>query len=70
MIKGIILFTINTIIIVFVQNLFQVANEEDLEVKKNVCRALVMLLEVGAVDLLPHMQNIISVCNYNFTQYM
>lgn len=43
------------------QNLFQVANEQDNEVKKNVCRAFVMLLEVKAFELLPHMQNIITV---------
>ena len=43
------------------QNLFQVATDEDLEVRKHVCRALVMLLEVRAVDLLPHMPYIIEV---------
>ena len=49
-----------------------------MDVKKNVCRALVMLLEVRATDLLPHMQPIIEVSSsylfkqeFNFfSQYM
>ena len=34
------------------QNLFFLANDEDPEVRKNVCRAIVMLLEVGILNLL------------------
>ena len=30
----------------FIQNLFYLANDDDPEVRKNVCRAIVMLLEV------------------------
>ena len=30
----------------FIQNLFFLASDEDPEVRKNVCRAIVMLLEV------------------------
>ena len=45
----------------FFQNLFALAGDEDPEVRKNVCRALVMLLEVRSDQLLPHMNNIIEV---------
>lgn len=44
-----------------VQNLFALATDEEPEVRKNVCRALVMLLEVRLDRLLPHMHNIIEV---------
>lgn len=43
------------------QNLFALATDEESEVRKNVCRALVMLLEVRLDRLLPHMHNIIEV---------
>ena len=43
------------------QNLFALATDEESEVRKNVCRALVMLLEVRMDRLLPHMHNIIEV---------
>ena len=43
------------------QNLFALAADEDPEVRKNVCRALVMLLEVRSDQLVPHMNNIIEV---------
>ena len=46
------------------QNLFALAADEDPEVRKNVCRALVMLLEVRSDQLLPHMNNIIEVFLY------
>lgn len=46
---------------VWVQGLFDVAGDDNADVRKNVCRALVMLLEVRASDLLPHMQPIIEV---------
>ncbi|XP_025830663.1 transportin-1 [Agrilus planipennis] len=44
----------------FLTNLFHVATDEDPEVRKNVCRALVMLLEVRMDRLIPHMHNIIE----------
>lgn len=44
------------------QNLFHLATDDDPEVRKNVCRALVMLLEVRMDRLIPHMHNIIEVC--------
>lgn len=43
------------------QGLFEASGDDNAEVRKNVCRALVMLLEVRATDLLPHMQPIIEV---------
>lgn len=43
------------------QGLFEAAADENIDVRKNVCRALVMLLDVRANDLLPHMQAIIEV---------
>ena len=43
------------------QALFSVAGDEDAEVRKNMCHALVMQLEVRANDLLPHMIAIIEV---------
>lgn len=43
------------------QNLFALATDEEPEVRKNVCRALVMLLEVRLDRLLPHMHNIVEV---------
>ena len=44
------------------QGLFAVAGDDNPEVRKNVCRALVMLLDVRANDLLSHMHPIIEVC--------
>jgi hypothetical protein len=44
------------------QNLFHLATDDDPEVRKNVCRALVMLLEVRMDRLIPHIHNIIEVC--------
>uniref|UniRef100_A0A671LKG6 Transportin-1 n=1 Tax=Sinocyclocheilus anshuiensis TaxID=1608454 RepID=A0A671LKG6_9TELE len=44
----------------FIENLFALAGDEEPEVRKNVCRALVMLLEVRLDRLLPHMHNIIE----------
>ena len=43
------------------QGLFEAAGDNNADVRKNVCRALVLLLEVRANDLLPHMQPIIEV---------
>uniref|UniRef100_A0A674NVI9 Transportin-1 n=1 Tax=Takifugu rubripes TaxID=31033 RepID=A0A674NVI9_TAKRU len=39
----------------FIESLFALAADEDSEVRKNVCRALVMLLEVRIDRLIPHM---------------
>ncbi|XP_069803808.1 transportin-2 isoform X2 [Dendropsophus ebraccatus] len=44
----------------FIEHLFALAVDEDPEVRKNVCRALVMLLEVRIDRLLPHMHSIIQ----------
>nr|XP_023678943.1 transportin-1 [Paramormyrops kingsleyae] len=44
----------------FIENLFALAGDEESEVRKNVCRALVMLLEVRMDRLLPHMHNIVE----------
>ncbi|OCT98635.1 transportin 1 S homeolog isoform X1 [Xenopus laevis] len=44
----------------FIENLFALATDEESEVRKNVCRALVMLLEVRMDRLLPHMHNIVE----------
>jgi len=46
----------------YFQNLFHLATDDDPEVRKNVCRALVMLLEVRMDRLIPHIHNIIEVC--------
>jgi len=43
------------------QSLFFLADDEDLEVRKHVCRALVMLAEVRMDRLMPHMANIVQV---------
>lgn len=42
------------------QNLFHVATDDDSEVRKNVCRALVMLLEVRMDRLISQIDNIIE----------
>lgn len=44
----------------FIDNLFNLANDEDTEVRKQVCRALVMLLEVRMDRLLPQIHQIIE----------
>uniref|UniRef100_A0AAQ4S975 Transportin-1 n=1 Tax=Gasterosteus aculeatus aculeatus TaxID=481459 RepID=A0AAQ4S975_GASAC len=41
----------------FIENLFALATDEEPEVRKNVCRALVMLLEVRLDRLLPHIRD-------------
>lgn len=45
----------------FLQNLFFLAADDDPEVRKNVCRALVMLVEVRMDRLIPHINSIIEV---------
>lgn len=42
----------------FIESLFQLSSDEDHEVRKNVCRGLVMLLEVRLDRLLPHMNQV------------
>ena len=49
------------------QNLFYLAHDDDPEVRKNVCRALVMLVEVRMDRLIPHINNIIEVSNLPYT---
>ena len=44
----------------FIQSIFHLAGDEDTEVKKNICRALVMLLDVRLDRLFPHMVSIIE----------
>lgn len=44
----------------FIQNLFFLTNDNDPEVRKNICRAIVMLLDVRMDRLVPHMNNIID----------
>ncbi|MFT7797886.1 transportin-2-like [Arapaima gigas] len=44
----------------FIESLFALAADEDSEVRKNVCRALVMLLEVRIDRLIPQMHSIIQ----------
>ncbi|XP_076853365.1 transportin-2 isoform X3 [Brachyhypopomus gauderio] len=44
----------------FIESLFALAADEDSEVRKNVCRALVMLLEVRVDRLIPHMHSIVQ----------
>ena len=44
----------------FIGNLFVLANDDDPEVRKNICRAIVMLLEVRMDRLVPHMNSIID----------
>ena len=44
----------------FIQSLFFLANDGDPDVRKNICRAIVQLLEVRMDRLLPHMTNIID----------
>ncbi|KAK7940263.1 hypothetical protein WMY93_003589 [Mugilogobius chulae] len=44
----------------FIESLFALAEDEDCEVRKNVCRALVMLLEVRVDRLIPHMHSLIQ----------
>jgi transportin-1 len=44
----------------FIENLFHLSSDEDHEVRKNVCRGLVMLLDVRMDRLMPHMNNIVE----------
>jgi transportin-1 len=44
----------------FIQNLFYLANDDDPEVRKNICRAIVMLLEHQTDRIMPHMNNIMD----------
>jgi len=45
----------------FVKNLFFLSSDEDSDVRKNVCRALVMLIEVRIDRLIPHINNLVEV---------
>ncbi|CAG9581671.1 unnamed protein product [Danaus chrysippus] len=44
----------------FIENLFHLAADEDPDVRKNVCHALVLLLEVRLDRLIPYLPNIIE----------
>ncbi|XP_045459625.1 transportin-1 isoform X2 [Melitaea cinxia] len=44
----------------FLENLFHLAADEDTDVRKNVCHALVLLLEVQLDRLIPYLPNIIE----------
>jgi len=44
-----------------VQSLFFLSTDEDSEVRKNVCRALVMLVEVRIDRLIPHINSLVEV---------
>ncbi|ELU00071.1 hypothetical protein CAPTEDRAFT_126125 [Capitella teleta] len=44
----------------FIENLFFLASDEDPEVRKNVCRALVMLVEVRMDRLIPQINHIVE----------
>uniref|UniRef100_A0A6B2EC29 Transportin-1 n=1 Tax=Phlebotomus kandelakii TaxID=1109342 RepID=A0A6B2EC29_9DIPT len=44
----------------FIESLFRLSSDEDHEVRKNVCRALCMLLEVRMDRLMPYMNQIIE----------
>lgn len=52
----------------FIENLFHLSTDEDHEVRKNVCRGLVMLLEVRMDRLMPHMNQIIEVSLWRCVQ--
>ena len=43
----------------FLENLFVLADDTDLDVRKNVCKAIVMLLDVKLDKLMPHMNAIV-----------
>ncbi|XP_065069170.1 transportin-1-like [Rhopilema esculentum] len=44
----------------FMEGLFSLSNDSDPEVQKNVCRAIVMLLEVRMDQLIPQMNNLVE----------
>ena len=45
----------------YLQHLFAVATDPSEEVRKRVCQALVMLLDVQLEKLMPHMNNVVQV---------
>jgi len=47
--------------VLFHKNLFFLSSDEDSDVRKNVCRALVMLIEVRMDRLIPHINNLVEV---------
>jgi len=49
------------IAVMFYKNLFFLSSDEDSDVRKNVCRALVMLIEVRMDRLVPHINNLVEV---------
>ena len=51
-------------VVVLCKNLFFLSSDEDSDVRKNVCRALVMLIEVRIDRLIPHINNLVEVCRF------
>jgi len=47
--------------VMFHKNLFFLSSDEDPDVRKNVCRALVMLIEVRMDRLMPHINSLVEV---------
>jgi len=47
--------------VLYFQGLFALSNDDDAEVRKNVCRAIVMLVEVRVEQLIPNMNNLVEV---------
>ena len=45
------------------QGLFTNANDDNVDVRKNVCRALVMMMEIRIEQLIPHIHAIVEVSN-------
>lgn len=56
----------------FIENLFHLSSDDDHEVRKNVCRGLVMLVEVRLDKLIPHIDQIIEVSDMDlmFNMYL
>ena len=58
----------------FLQGLFANANDKDADVRKNVCHAIVMMMEMRIAELLPHIhavvevwESVVHVCMYVLT---
>lgn len=60
---------------IFIEGLFKLASDNDIQVRQNVCKAFVLLLEARMDQLIPHIHNIIEVSNsgsviIDFTMFM
>ena len=49
------------VVVFYNKNLFFLSSDEDSDVRKNVCRALVMLIEVRMDRLIPHINSLVEV---------